>query len=37
VQQVEASGDRSSDRRQVQIQLTGGDRLQQQAVGADRR
>jgi hypothetical protein len=34
VEQVEASVYRSSDRRQVQIQLAGSDRVQQQAVGA---
>jgi hypothetical protein len=37
VQHVEPRVDRSSDRGQVQIQLAGGDRLQQQAVRADRR
>jgi hypothetical protein len=37
VEQVEASVDRSSDCRQVQIQLAGGDRVQQQAVGTGSR
>jgi hypothetical protein len=37
VQEVQASVDRTRDGGQVQIQLARGDRLQKQAVGADRR